>query len=63
MTLNRIYIATSVAATVMMLSLIAPAFNAGIQYLPQGWRATVIALWVAALAWYPIGVWLWGRRK
>lgn len=63
MTLNKIYIGTSVAATVMMLCLIAPAFTAGIQYLPQEWRAVAIALWVVALAWYPFGMWLWGRKR
>jgi len=61
MTLNKIYIATSVAATIMMLCLIAPAFLEGMQLLSQEWRAVVVALWIAAMCWYPVGLWLWGR--
>lgn len=63
MTLNKIYIGTSLASTVMLVCLMAPAYQAGIQYLSQEWRAAAVALWFVALCWYPIGMWLWGRRK
>ncbi len=63
MTSKKIYIGTSVASSIIMLTLMAPAFNAGMHYLPQFWRAVAVVLWFAMLCWYPIGLWLWVRKK
>lgn len=62
MTLNKVYILTSIAASVIAIALMAPAFQMGVHYLSQEVRAAVVLLWLGAFIWYPALLWWRGRK-
>lgn len=62
MTLNKAYILTSIAASVVFITIMAPAFQRGVEILPQEGRFVVLLLWLGAFIWYPVLLWRRGRK-